>query len=90
MNCNDLSNKKEIIVQELKKDTSIRENEELTENSQLEHKRPRKERNNYNGLQFGKRGNFFICPYENCGKEFGEKGNLVIHIRIHVRKIFIF
>lgn len=32
--------------------------------------------------------NIFTCPFENCGKSFKTKGNLNIHIRIHVMKKF--
>eukprot|EP00826_Nyctotherus_ovalis_P031715 TRINITY_DN2541_c0_g1_i1.p4 TRINITY_DN2541_c0_g1~~TRINITY_DN2541_c0_g1_i1.p4 ORF type:complete len:100 (-),score=0.59 TRINITY_DN2541_c0_g1_i1:1155-1454(-) len=31
----------------------------------------------------------FTCPYENCGHQFSESGNLKTHTRIHVHSLCI-
>ncbi len=35
--------------------------------------------------EIAKVGIYYLCPYKDCEKKFTEKGNLITHIRVHVR-----
>ena len=42
-----------------------------------------------NAINFVTSDQYHSCPIDNCFKKFKEKGNLIIHIRVHVSSYII-